>query len=278
MPGYCGLTFEKSRSGPGVSPAASSEKCGNAQTGMLKIVRSGLSPERRWASRTASLFVHTTSRARTTSCPAFSRAPAITPSTSRQNFSTSSWTKSRPSENVRIPTFATICLPLSKRPSRRSRAPELEVEDQAPRSFSLTADPLQQELHRAVGHLAHRLGQRRERRFDELGPERIVHGNERHLLRHPYPVSSQHLERPDSHEVVAYDEGREITGLEQLLGGRSAVRNPVSAGGRARLDPGFAHRSLVPELPFDAGLDVVQPAHEADTFVSGPDQKLRRQP
>jgi hypothetical protein len=41
MPGNLGSNVENSSSGPGVARAASIEKCGNAQTGMLKIVRSG---------------------------------------------------------------------------------------------------------------------------------------------------------------------------------------------------------------------------------------------
>src|SRR5215208_8013792 len=101
--------FENSRRGPGVSLAASMEKCGNAHTGMLKTVRSGLASATRRASFTASRLVQTSSRARTTSCPAASSAPAMSSSTSRANLPTPapSWTKSLPSEKVSIPIFAT---------------------------------------------------------------------------------------------------------------------------------------------------------------------------
>jgi hypothetical protein len=86
------------------------EKCGNAQTGMLKMVRSGLSFATRRASAVARRLVQTISLARTTSCPASSSAPTMPFSTSRANLPTPapSWTKSRPSENVRMPTFANV--------------------------------------------------------------------------------------------------------------------------------------------------------------------------
>jgi hypothetical protein len=58
--------LENRRIGPGVERAASIEKCGNAHTGMLKIVRSGRSALTRRAAEVAPSFVHTGPPARTT--------------------------------------------------------------------------------------------------------------------------------------------------------------------------------------------------------------------
>src|SRR5258708_9697276 len=102
MPGYCGSTLEKRAGGPGASRAASIVKWGNAQTGMLMIVRSGRVSASRLAMVTASSLVQTTSGAVLTSCPSARRAAAARVCMLWQNSFNSEWTDGRPSETVMI--------------------------------------------------------------------------------------------------------------------------------------------------------------------------------
>src|SRR4051812_35688400 len=180
MPGCSGFMLEKRSSGPGVSFAASMEKCGKAHTGMLKTVRSGLASATHLASETAIRLDQTISRARTTSWPAASRVPAISSSTRRANVSTSRWTDSLPSDMVRMPTRAiTLSIPLLVHTGRPARAahPQVEVENDLPCLCPAVTDPLEEELHGAVRHPANGLGQGRERRIHELRPKRVVYAH-----------------------------------------------------------------------------------------------------
>src|SRR5215212_10177990 len=126
------------------------------------MVRSGRWSATRLASVVARVFVHTGSRARTTSCPESSSAEAIRPSTPRANFSMSRWTPSLPSDMVSMPTRATtLSTPLVVPAGGPARAthPQVEVKDDLPCLVPVSVDPLEEQLHGALCHPANGLGQ-----------------------------------------------------------------------------------------------------------------------
>jgi len=71
--------FENRSSGPRNSLAASIAKCGNAQTGMLKMVIAGRSAAKRRASRTASTLLSIGPEPEQTSWPASRKRCTICP-------------------------------------------------------------------------------------------------------------------------------------------------------------------------------------------------------
>ena len=58
------------------------------------------------------------------------------------------------------------------------------------RGSAAAGDALEHELHRHLRHPADGLGERRERRVDELGPRRVVDGGQRDVLRHTQAVAA----------------------------------------------------------------------------------------
>ena len=85
------------------------------------------------------------------------------------------------------------------------------------------AQDAQQQPHRAVADVAHRLRDRRERRVDVARKPDVVESHDRQMTRHSDAAAPRRVDHADRHLVAeAEDRGRRLGMVEQLLGRREA--------------------------------------------------------